>query len=427
MKQKSTILITILLLTIFIVSIALADQQNSSTSNLKSQFSSNKNNYDIQWQINYGSDDSGGRYQGPQPIGDCDNDGGNELLLAGRDGKIQVMKWNKDTLTYDETGILHSPFYPLFRLREMLTGNPPPNAGGFAIGDITGDGENEIAATWYGAIYKMIGGEYRLIGFNTWIFGNGGGNGDCFIGDCDNDGQNELIMSGGGGLPTNPVPEIVILKWTGKQLEKVASYDFPGYGYAFMAGLGDPDNDGENEITVGFTNYQNGPNQYNEIMVLDWDKSANEFISTEIYSTKGWNEAPFGGWCADSDGDGIDEIHVGYVAPKISIFDWNGVGYELLYEKEWVGEGMLIEGLNVGDVDDDGIVEVCAGTDIIHILQWDGSTYIEEYVIDESYGDLAVVNIGDCDNDGKNEISVAPVFVDDGIDYIQWVFKYKEY
>jgi len=32
--------------------------------------------------------------------------------------------------------------------------------------------------------------------------------------------------------------------------------------------------------------------------------------------------------------------------------------------------------------------------------------------------------IGDCDNDGKNEINVAPVFVDDGLDYISWIFKF---
>jgi hypothetical protein len=32
--------------------------------------------------------------------------------------------------------------------------------------------------------------------------------------------------------------------------------------------------------------------------------------------------------------------------------------------------------------------------------------------------------IGDCDNDGENEINVAPVFVDEGMDYISWIFKY---
>lgn len=384
----------------------------------------NSGDYGLQWSLNYGSHWSGGRYQGPQPIGDCDNDGENELLFAGRDGMLQVMKWNDQTLNYDETAVLHTPFYPIFLLRERLTGIVPPNAGGFAIGDVTGDGENEIAATWYGAVYKWIAGEYKLIGFNSWIFRNGGGNGDCFIGDCDNDGQNELIMSGGGGSFANPVPEIVILKWNGRWLEKVAEYDFPSFGYAFMAGLGDPDNDGENEIAVGITNYENGPLEYNKILVLDWDKNQKDFVVTELYETKGWNGAPFGGWCADSDGDGIDEIHVGYVAPRISIFDWTGDGYEMIFDKEWGGEGMLIEGLNVGDVDEDGIAEVCAGTDDVHILQWDGSTYVEEVVIVESYGDLAVVNVGDCDNDGKNEISVAPVFVSDDMDYIQWVFKY---
>ena len=32
--------------------------------------------------------------------------------------------------------------------------------------------------------------------------------------------------------------------------------------------------------------------------------------------------------------------------------------------------------------------------------------------------------IDDCDNDGKNEINVAPVFVYRGDDYIYWIFKY---
>ena len=117
------------------------------------QKTKDSDNYEIQWQKNYGSDWSGGRFQGPQPIGDCDNDGENELLIAGRDGKIDVMKWNENKLTYESTAILHSPFYTLFLLREFIVEqflceySPPFDAGGFAIGDITGDGKNEIAAT----------------------------------------------------------------------------------------------------------------------------------------------------------------------------------------------------------------------------------------------------------------------------------------
>lgn len=388
-------------------------------------------NYEIQWQKNYGTDWSGGRYQGPQPIGDCDNDGDNEWLLAGRDGKIDVMEWNENTETYESTAVLHSPFYRLFLLRQFIAERffdefvPPPNAGGFAIGDVTGDGENEIAATWYGAIYKYISGSYRLIGLNNWIFSNGGGNGDCFIGDCDNDGQNELIMSGGGGSRNNPVPEVVILKWNGFRLEKVASYDDPAHGYAYMACVGDPDGDGENEISVGITNYGGGGDDYNRQLVLEWNKQTEEFEETVLYETKGWNQAPFGGWCADSDGDGIDEIHMGYESPRISIFDWDGESYQLLFDKNWSGEGMLIEGMNIGDVDYDGVAEVCAGTDIVHILQWNGSTYVEEAVITETHGDLAVLNVGDFDNDGKNEMNVAPVFVNTGEEYITWIIQHK--
>ncbi len=142
-------------------------------------FASEDNTYGVQWLKNYGSDFEGGRFEGPQPIGDCDNDGKNELLIGGRDATLAVMKWDDEKQTYIESAKLHSPFYPLFLIRQFLTGRPPPDPGGFAIGDVTGDGENEIVATWYGAVYKYIAGRYRIIGFNSWIFKNGRASSDC--------------------------------------------------------------------------------------------------------------------------------------------------------------------------------------------------------------------------------------------------------
>ena len=425
-KRYISLSICFLLFTNFF-SFVIADNytQNSQLDTFNQYKPQNINeNYGIQWSKNYGPGYEGGRFEGPQPIGDCDNDGLNELLIAGRDAKIAVMEWDEGAMKYNEVAELHSPFYKLFLLRQLLTGNTPPDAGGFAIGDITGDGENEIVATWYGAVYKYISGNYRIIGLNSWIFRNGGANGDCSIGDCDNDGQNEVIMSGGSYSRNYEVPEIVILKWNGLFLEKVAEYNDPAFGYAFMAGLGDVDEDGENEITVGITNFRVGPFENHKVVVLNWDSNSDNFDPTIIYESNIPEEWPFGGWCADSDKDGIEEIHVGFLIPKIMIFEWDGVDYSVKYEKEWPGEGMLIESLNIGDVDDDGFPEVCAGTNIIHILQWDGENYIEEDTIEETHGDLAVLNIGDCDNDGKNEINAAPVFVDDGVDYITWIFKY---
>jgi len=410
---------------LYLVSIILIPFVSSEPPHLQTFFKSEIQSYEVQWQRNFGSDWSGGRYQGPQPIGDCDNDGENEWLIGGRDATLRVMEWGKEEQTYEETHALHSPFYFFFKIKEQLTGREPPHAGGFAIGDITGDGENEIAATWYAAVYKYIGDQYQLIGMNSYIFSNGGGNGDCYIGDCTNDGTNELIMAGGGGTRTNPVPEIVIMKWNGMYLEKIATYDDPIFGYAFAVGLGDPDGDDENEIVCCITNYNHDVFEGHKVIVLDWNTTTSSFDATEICELPKQDDWPFGGWCADSDLDGIDEIHVGYLTPKISIFEWNGTAYTTKFEQEWPGEGMLIEGLDIGDIDGDGIPEVCASTDDVHILQWNGETYVEEACITETYGDLAVLNIGDCDNDGALEMNVAPVFVDTGEDYISWMFQYS--
>lgn len=409
MRKKITVIFLVVCLAIvsFGMASAYGNKINDSTKQNTSNISTFSNDYGIQWQMSYGSSPwSGARYEGPQPIGDSDNDGKNELLIGGRDAMLRVMKWNGNKKTYVQAQTLRCPFYPFLRY----------DAGGFAIGDVTNDGKNEIAATWYTTVYKWIAVRYWIAGWDSSILKNGGGSADCYIGDCDNDGKNELIVSGGPmGHSTASIPEITIFEWNRYRLVKVAEWDAPGDDFVYMAGLGDVDEDNENEIVCGLSN---------RVVVLNWNKTTTTFDATTIQYTSGWDNYPFACVCKDSDGDGKNEIHVGYYSPKITIFEWNGAGYEIKYEKEWPGEGVIIEGLDVGDTDNDGNAEVCAGTDVIHILQWDGSTYVEESLIDETYGDLAVVAVGDCDNDGLNEIHAGSVMVDDGENFMSWVFKY---
>ncbi|MBU0497701.1 MAG: VCBS repeat-containing protein [Candidatus Thermoplasmatota archaeon] len=369
-------------------------------------------NYEIQWEMNFGTDDwYGARYEGPQPIGDCDNDGDNELLISGRDAMIRVMEWNDGLQTYEETHVLRCPFYPLRR----------SDAGGMAIGDLTGDGENEIAASWSTAVHKWVDGRYKIIGYNPYVFWTGGGSADCLIGDCDNDGKNELIMSGGPFRFWSRTPEIVVFKWNGWRLVKTAVYDDPmPRGYVYMAGIGDVDEDGENELVCGIANRGDAENL---VVVLDWNNETKAFMSTIIEKTEGWEQWPFACICKDSDMDGKNEIHVGYYCPRLSVFEWNGTGYTLKYLQEWKGEAAVIEALDVGDVDNDGINEVCVGTNVVHILQWNGSGFTEEALL-PTWGGLAVTSIGDCDNDGKNEINVGNVWIYPGEKYMSWVFKY---
>ena len=407
MNKKITVLFFVLCLGInFSIVSASVNFKNEKTDNInQTQEHVFSDSYIIQWEMNYGSDEGyGARYEGPQPIGDCDNDGKNEILIAGRDNKIRVFEWDETKHTYLEMRTLFPPLYPYV----------DTDAGGFAIGDLDGDGKNEIGATWGTSVHKFINGKYKTIAYNPWIFDNFGGSADCYIGDYDNDGENELIVSGGSYMQSS-VPEIVIYKLNSLGLTKEAEWDNPddGYTYVYMPGVGDIDDDGENEIVCG---------SWLKVFALDWKKDTKQFDETVITSTTKY-DYPFACVIKDSDGDGKNEIHVGYQSPKISIFEWNGASYEIKFEKEWPGEGAVIEGVDVGDVDDDGNAEVCVGTDVVHIMQWDGTTYIEEAVL-PTYGDLAVVSIGDCDNDGKNEINAGSVMIDHGQDYMYWVYKY---
>jgi hypothetical protein len=218
------------------------------------------------------------------------------------------------------------------------------------------------------------------------------------------------------GYEGGVVPEIVIFELSSLGLVRETSWDNPDpwYNYVYMAGLGDVDDDGENEIVCG---------SGLKFFVLDWNKVEKKFDET-ILTTTTENYYPFACVCKDSDGDGKLEIHLGYAGPKISIYKWNGTGYERTFVKEWYGESGVIEALDVGNVDDDPMPEVCVGTNLVHILNWDGNTYVEEAVL-PTFGNLAVMAVGDCDNDGKNEIHAGSVFTEHGNDFMSWVFKYN--
>ncbi|MFO7677481.1 MAG: FG-GAP-like repeat-containing protein [Thermoplasmatota archaeon] len=364
--------------------------------------------YVLQWQMNFGRDSRyGARYEGPQPIGDCNHDSKNEMLISGRDNKIRVFNWDEEKQTYLETNTLFPPLYPYIA----------PDAGGFAIGDLTGDGKNEVAATWGTSVHKYINGRYRTIGYNPYVFNLGGGSADCLIGDFNNDGTNELIVTGGPLSSESTAPEVVIFKLTPLGLIKVAEWNNPSPGntYVYFPGIGDINGNGKNELVVG-----SGDSFY----VLEYNQDTGEFEETIIKQT-GYGCYPFGCVLADSTGDGNLEIHLSYLSPMISIIKWNEEEYELIFEIEWPGEEYLIEALAVGDVNNDGNPEVCAGTDLIHILKWNGTTYVEKAVL-PTFGTLAVLAIGDCTNDGKNEIQAGSVIIDHGQDFMSWVFKYEE-
>jgi hypothetical protein len=353
--------------------------------------------YYLQWSHNYGSSISDARYQGAQPIGDCDNDGDNEFLIGGRDGQLHVMKWNPLTETYEEQALITE------------TGGSGDNPGGYSIGDVDNDGLNEIAVAWdyRFSAFKWNGNSYVQLGA-TWT-GHGTDNTyDCYIGDFDNDGDNEVILA--DDPSTSSDPEITVLHWNAgsNAFVEETNWNYPGgTSITPMAWVADVDNDGLNEI-VCVPGY--------DLVVLDWSNKA--FTATTIGS---YSSQTYACVCGDTNGNGIPEIALGLEAPTGYIYEWDGDSYEQLWTHTWTGEEPIIEAVAIGDADDDGIQEIAFGTNLVHILQWDGATYPQEAVLPTA-GELAPLAIGDLDNDGYNEVTVGNVAISP---YYQWVFKHR--
>lgn len=378
--------------------------------------------FGVQWEKNYGTLGWwSARYEGPQPVGDADNDGLNELLIGGRDPFMRVMKWDPDRETYYEQQKIVDPVFGIgysigIHFLDDYYRIPQPfgSATGFSIADIDNDGENEIGVAWgnHFSAFKWNGHRYQLIGRYIIVDEDGDQYGgttlDCVVGDYDNDGENEVIVTGG----YRNIPEVIALTWNGEEFIEEASWSDPHGGSVYFPWIDDVDEDGENEVIVG---------PGNQLVVLDWD--GENFVPTVVHEYSGRTQV-FGCVAKDSTGDGKPEIHVTFYTPELAIFRWNGSAYEEIYYQMWQGEKATIEAIDVGDVDGDDRAEVCVGTDLVHILQWNGETYEEEYLIEDTYGMLAVTCVGDFDNDGLLEINAGAVgdVGEDG--YMSWIFKY---
>ncbi|MCS7249738.1 MAG: FG-GAP-like repeat-containing protein [candidate division WOR-3 bacterium] len=351
-------------------------------------------------------------------IGDADNDGQNELLIA--------YGWGN----YGPHLIILKPrgdgFYPVWEANFPFGEAAEMSVD---VGDANGDGQNEVVAmnatpsdinsNGKIRIYKHIGGNnYQLLwsdnlnqGFRRIAVGNidgdhaeeivignsfydrtlyyydyqGGNNWskieieyvgeDCHglqIADADNDGQKEIIV----GLGIWPNYTVRIYKYLAGRIQRIWNYSFcsvslyePGYGVY----VGDVDNDGRNEILVT----EESPHQernYNDVFIFEHTGGTN----WQLY----WQM-------------GFPWPHIGARCPYIGRIQ-NTAGNEFCF----LGKGTL------------------------YVYRWTGSTYARiaaqhlPNVKVEQNNSPSVNSItgGDCDNDGEHETVVllgATVFIFD--------------
>jgi PKD repeat protein len=175
---------------------------------------------------------------------------------------------------------------------------------------------------------------------------------------------------------------------------------------------GDVDNDGTIEIIVGTYDYWLyifGYNGDEDDYTLEW---SHEMIENRLYGLA----------TGDTDNDGTSEIIVGTSATDNSIANVYVFGYDgSTYQQEWAGLiGEYTDSdahiIIVGDVDDDNVNEFIVGLREIILGSYRGSFYIfgyfngiytMEWTDEDPLNEVRDIDIGDIDDDGNLEILVA--------------------
>ena len=344
--------------------------------------------------INYGA----GIYEGPQPIGDVNGDGKNDLLIGGRDGKLHVYEWINGNLV--EIANITDP------------SGKGDNPGGYAIGDLDGDGKNEIAVAWdYDfSAFKWNGNGFSILG-NVWT-GNGTDNAyDCAIGDINGDGKEDVVIA---DSPVNNHPEITVLTLKNNTWYELGSWNDPsGNETTPVVRTYDMDGDGRDDIIAT-------PGR--DVVLLRWNNGlVAEYIARNLPSeTYGITVGKF------ENTDAID-VAVGLYTPSIHIYREIANGFIEIYNRTWSDEKGILEALDSGDINSDGKQEIIIGTNHVHALEWNGYTFVDVLTINSTdFGNLAVAYAGDINNDGLNEIIVGNVIADPNGEYHLRIFSYHD-
>lgn len=358
----------------------------------------------LQWTHSY----AGPRTAQSQPIGDIDEDGINEVFISSsyeftyKGGICRILSYDETQATYIEeySWTVDAPNY----WRHPF---------GVTVIDLNDDGDLEFCLAW-GDTYADGIYAYDWDGTTLTQLDYYNGIGFDFsysvsASDYDDDGDVELVCANDPHWYSG-TKHVTALGWDNVNDEFVeeAFWALPGHlnKGCWETVSGDTDNDGKTEVITTISDWDSA--QTAGTWALNWNEDTGQW-QHEPVSTNYPIAAPCGLALGDLNGNGIPEIGVGsgnwYNGEAVAwLYEWNGTAYEEVWHQEYPDEPDIFNAIEIGDADNDGTNELCVGTDIVHIYQWDGVEYIEEATLTESRHRLSSLNIGDCDSDGLNEI-----------------------
>ena len=236
---------------------------------------------------------------------------------------------------------------------------------------------------------------------------------DVEIGDADNDGKNEILIT---GCPDSKLAMIKKTnnKWDINILAEDLAQTQPDPGMGLTVKVVDLNNDGENEIILG-TGQEKGGKAWFYLLQTDGKRLTKKLQLRPDYNTSSFthNFAVY-----DLDGDGIKEVISAYCGGgEIIRYDMdqglNHINSRKLHQLSGSGEESII-----ADVDNDGQYEYLTSNSFrdkaakVEIYEFDetGELIIPARIVLEGFDGhgcfYASLTVGDVDNDGSNELIV---------------------
>ena len=275
-------------------------------------------------------------------VGNLDLDPDNELVIANTtphdvnpDGRLTI---------WDHTGGDDFDSCWSITVGEHITG--------LAIGDCDHDGENELVVSysyyWRGfKIYERVGEcEYA----ESFSYSTGKDVHSVTVADCDNDDSLEIIIT-----PSVWGTEVCIWEYRDGAYQEVWCYPLdtgPPYTLGAMATVGDADNDGDNEILVTTCCGDPGCGVYvfehtiGDTYELDWSETGPDKCSGSPFIADILNEGDNEFLCVRNE--------------QLLVYSYTGSGYDTVVVQQ-LPDGTYGTGTNavyVGDSDNDGKNEV---------------------------------------------------------------------
>jgi hypothetical protein len=241
---------------------------------------------------------------------------------------------------------------------------------------------------------------------------------DIYACDYNDDGHMEILIAND---PSSGGNHVTALGWninTNKFYYETSWTCPTGNGMAVpMVWSGDVDNDNKTEVIADVSNLDFATAG---TWALNWNEITESWDGVPVHTSYPGTTTVFGDGVGDVNNDGTLEIGVGSYGgtPAGWLFEWNGAGYEEVWQGQYPGQDPVIESVAIGDADNDGDIEFCFGTGNVHIIGWDGTAYYEKATLTGPTNMLAGLIIGDCDNDGNNEIKGCEILGGTGSEFI---------